>query len=260
MDLQLANKHFVISGISKGIGRSVAFEIMQEGGFAHGISRNEDDLKKFGMECESLFARTQYLSSADIRDRASLKESLDYIGDLSGGIHGIVHCAGFGSRGRILDFSIKDWEEQFQVKVLGLLNMLEFSLPWFKEDSIGKVVILNGITANKPEFEMAAVSACRASVSNLAKSLAHDLAPKATVNVINLGPIITSRQLDQWKRSGSKIPFEDWLSWETKRRGVLLNRFGRPEEVAALAAYLLSPLSNYMTGSFISFDGGISVS
>jgi NAD(P)-dependent dehydrogenase (short-subunit alcohol dehydrogenase family) len=119
-------------------------------------------------------------------------------------------------------------------------------------------VIINSVTAKKPQTSMAAVSAARAAVENLSQSLAIELVQYSIcVNNINLGVIATERQCQRFKESGTKESFEFWSKQEAIQRGALIPRMGTPQEVAPAVAFLLSPLSSYITRSSIDVAGGM---
>jgi NAD(P)-dependent dehydrogenase (short-subunit alcohol dehydrogenase family) len=137
------------------------------------------------------------------------------------------------------------WDDQLRSKVHGVLNLVRPAVTWLAGSDAGRVVLINGVTARVPEPSMAAVSAARAAVLNLGRTLAVQLAPRICVTVVNLGAILTARQHARFEASGSTLPFEDWCTREAHRRGVLprqarhAGRGGAHGRVVAVPAGLL---------------------
>ena len=120
------------------------------------------------------------------------------------------------------------------------------------------MVIINGVTGRAPEPDLAPVGVARAAVLNLALSLAVELADRQIrVNIVNLGPIVTDRQRARHAESGSPLTFENWCAEEAARRRIPLGRLGQPHEVAPAVAFLLSPLSGYVTAATVDVAGGL---
>jgi len=141
--------------------------------------------------------------------------------------------------------------------MFSVLNAVKPIIPELKKASDPRIVIINGVTANVPTPDMAAVSAARAAVKQMACLLAQALAPDICVNTVNIGVIDTERQLARFEKANSIMPYEEWKKHEAKRRGILIGRFGKAEEVAPMVSLLLSPLSSYITGASVDIAGGL---
>jgi len=169
---------------------------------------------------------------------------------------GSSRTRGRGSGG-VLDTPSSDWDRQLRLKVQSVLNLVRPALAGLRASDAARVVVMNGVTAHSPEPGMAAVSAARAAVANLTASLAMELSPEGIlVNAVNLGVIATERQRSRHRDSGTTLPFDEWAAHEAARRGILLGRFGLPQEVVPPVLLLLSPLSSYLTGASVDVAGG----
>ncbi len=193
-------------------------------------------------------------------DQESVRSFIWRIKGTFGRLDGVVANAGQGVSGRVLDTSVQDFLSQYEIKLSGILHVIHAALPDLRTSDHGRIVIINSVTSGTPDPSMAAVSSARAAVQQVAKMLAQDLAvDHICVNLINLGAIETDRQFYRYQSSGLSMPYDEWIELETKRRGILLGRFGKPEEIAPQVLLLLSPLASYITGSSIDIAGGISL-
>ncbi len=256
MDLQVAGRHYYLTGISRGVGAAIAARLVAEGAVVHGCARREPGLAAYRAGLPALARGRTRLDALDIRDEAALARSVDAAGEIAGRLDGIVACAGAGISGGALETHREQWQDQFDVKVSGVVHLVRAALPWLERAEHARAVFINGVTAHHPEPGMAAVSAARAAVANLGQSLAVDLAGRVGVVVVNLGIIRTDRQRDRWARDGGGLSFEDWCQAQVTERGILTGRLGTPEDVAPAVAFLLSPLAGYITATSIDLAGG----
>ncbi|WP_280437376.1 SDR family oxidoreductase [Nocardia carnea] len=257
MDLRLAGRAYYVTGGSRGIGRAIVELLLAEGASVSTCARDAAGLREMSAAQATEHRERLVTHTVDVQDAAALRRVVGLAADRFGRLDGVVANAGAGISGGVLATPETEWQNQFQVKVTSVLNLVTPALPVLEASDAGRVVVVNGVTAHAPEVNMAAVSAARAAVANLARSLAVELAPSGIlVNTISLGAIATDRQRARYEASGTTEAFADWCASEATRRGVLLGRLGTPQEVAPVAALLLSPLCSYVTGSSIDVSGG----
>ncbi len=252
MDLRLKNSVFLVTGGSKGIGREIVLELLTEGAAVTACARNDKNLRELydgipGKSRENLLTVT-----ADILNSGQMEQVVMKTVARFGKLDGVVASAGSGSLGTVLETKNEEWRNQFEIKVCGILNTVRPAIDELLKSDHPRIVIMNGITANIPDMEMAAVK-------QIAYMLANSLAPKICVNTVNLGAVDTERQSDKYQKAGSSLSFEAWKGQEAKRRGIPFGRFGQAKEVVPMVLLLLSPLSSYITGSSINIDGGLNV-
>jgi len=257
MDLQLAGRVFFVTGGSRGIGKAIIELLLAEGACVATCSRDTTSFRHIWGDLENEARARLWFEPSDVLDATRMAECVRQAAEHFQRLDGVVANAGAGIPGGVLETPVSSWTDQFQVKVHSVLNLVKPAVDMLSNSNAGRVVIINGVTARVPDPTMAAVSAARAAVLNLSRSLAVVLARNSIcVNVVNLGAIVTDRQWERYVNSGQKVSFDEWCRDEVQRRGILLGRLGRAEEVAPVVAFLLSPLSSYLTGGAIEVSGG----
>ena len=257
MNLDVADRVYLVTGGSRGIGHEVVRALLNEGASVATCARHLDELRE---AFSDLAPNRLLLCEADVRSAEEMDKVVAETTTHFDRLDGLVVNAGAGVVNHVLESADQPWIEQFEVKVLGALHTIRPAIPRLAESSMGRIVIVNGVSASRPDPTMAAVSAARAALLNLAQALAGELAAvDINVNVVSLGAIATDRQRARHAVLAPDVPFDDWCSAEARRRRIALDRLGDPAEVAAAVLFLLSKGSAYMTGSNVSVDGGHAV-
>ncbi|MBC3192934.1 SDR family oxidoreductase [Pseudonocardia sp. C8] len=256
MDLGLKGRTVVVTGASSGVGLAVAGLLRAEGAHVAACARDADRLRA-ALDPLPGPGRV-FAAAADVRDPAAVEEFVtEAAGDL-GGIDGIVANAGRSLMSRVLETTDDQWDEEVRLKLAGVLNPVRAALPWLRRSDAGAVVAVNAILARQPEPRLAATSAARAALLNLATTLSTELAPDGIrVNSVCLGLIDTGQWRRRYAESGSAQDFDTWAGALAADRGVALGRLGTADEVAFPIVSLLSPRSSYVTGATLDVGGGV---
>jgi 3-oxoacyl-[acyl-carrier protein] reductase len=246
MDLQLAKRHCLVTGASAGIGRAVAIQLASEGARVAIAARDARALEALSAEIVAGGGIAPTILTGDLvapdGPAAIAQAALSALGN----IDVLVNNAG-GSRPLPPDAGDDAWEESFALNFRSARKLTEALLPGMKAAKWGRIVNITGAIVAKA---LNAASPAKAALESWSKALAADVAPHGiTVNCIAPGRINSVQILNRLH------PTE-----ESRRtfieRNIPAGRFGEPEEVAPLIAFLASPQAAYINGTTIPVDGG----
>jgi len=245
MDLGLAGKGVIVTGGSRGIGRSVALAFAREGAHVAICARGVEALEKTAAELSALGAKV-HSSPCDVSDKAALERFLDGARDALGRIHVLVNNAsGFG----VAD-NEQGWEQGFKVDMMATVRATWRVAPWMAESGGGAIVNISSISGLEAGITVP-YGAVKAAVISHAKSMARNLASKGIrVNAIAPGAI--------------EFPGGSWAAiknmnpkmYEATLKGIPFRRLGTPEEVASAVVFLASGAASWITGHTLVVDGG----
>lgn len=255
MDLGLRDRVVAVTGGTRGIGRAVVDALLAEGARVAVCARGAAGLTEL---IRAHDPDRVLLAQGDVRDEEFVGRWVSGIVDRFGRLDGLVANAGAGTTGGVLETGFEDFADQYAGRVGPILTLVRRALPELRSSDAGRVVIVNAISAHRPDASMAAVSLARASVASLVSLLAEDLAETdIRVNAVNLGMIATDRQRERHVTSGSDLAYADWLREQALTRGIPVGRPGTPDEVAPWVLMFLAPLAAYTTGTAIDVSGGL---
>lgn len=251
MELELERRRAVVTGASRGIGRAIALALAAEGAGVVAVARNQGRLQ----ELPALAGRgTITAHVADVSHPASIAgltaelEQADILVFNTGG-------PPFGTAAEISDAS---WSAQFEAMFLSAIRLTRAALPGMRKRGFGRILLVVSSGVIQPIPNLAISNALRSALVGWAKTLANEVAGEGvTVNCLAPGRIATDRviEFDQNRAQREGVTLEQIQ--KQSRAGIPAGRYGEPSEFAAMATFLASPRSSYVTGGVIRIDGGM---
>ena len=257
MDLGLGGRRAVVTGGSKGLGRAIAAELLAEGAQVVICSRHEAELEATAAELRKDGGTVTALR-CDVTDADQVAEFMAPAASaLGGGIDVLVNNAGGARPGRFESLTDTDWQEDFEVKALSQIRCTRAALPWLRQSTVPRVININAVYARYPDPAFLASSVNRASCLSLAKALSIELGHEGIlVNSVNVGFVTTPQWENIHRRRAPDTPAEQFYAGLAAQE-VPLGRFGRPDEVAGIVAFLAGDRASYITGASIDVAGGM---
>ncbi|BDA86464.1 3-oxoacyl-ACP reductase [Aureimonas sp. SA4125] len=251
MDLKINGKRALVMGASRGLGRAVAEALLAEGVEVIAVARKAESIEAWAGSRPTLTAM-----AADLSDLAAVDRLADAILE-RGGVDILVNNSGGPPPGLAATTGRGDWLVQFEVMAANLFHLTERLLPGMRERRWGRIVTIASSGIEQPIPNLALSNGIRAAVAGWSKTLASEVAVDGvTVNIVMPGRIQTSRvdELDAAaaSRTGSSVEAVQ----KTSAAAIPAGRYGRPEEFAAVVAFIASEQASYVTGSRLRVDGG----
>lgn len=252
MDLGLAGKVALVTGASRGIGRAIAEALAREGCRLGICARGSQQLEEAAAHLRELGAQVRAVV-ADVTQPEQRVRFVEACLEEFGTIDRLVHNAGGLSRPGFMESTDEDWERAFQANVLAGVSLARHVVPHMRGRG-GAILFIASIWGREaggaPNY-----NAAKAAEISAAKSLARELA-RDQIRVNSLAPGSIWFPGGSWDRRQKADP-EGIARFVADH--IPMGRFGRPEEVASVAAFLLSDAASWITGACIPVDGGQSV-
>ncbi|MFO8030063.1 MAG: SDR family oxidoreductase [Cyclonatronaceae bacterium] len=251
MDLSLYQQHFIVTGCSSGFGKAITEILCREGADVTGVARKQDPLARVHHQWPDRFTPIQ----GDLRKPETLDRLLESTANRP--LHGVVLNAGGPPAKTAIETTMEEWDEAYASVFRWKADLALRLLPRFREAGHGRILFVESQSIKQPLPALALSNAMRAAVAGFAKSFSRDVAKEGiTVNVLAPGPHDTPaiERVITYNTTRSRLPREQIR--KKMEEAVPTGRFGTAEELAGLAAWLLSAHSGFVTGQVLSHDGG----
>ncbi|WP_443943435.1 SDR family oxidoreductase [Pedobacter sp. AW1-32] len=253
MDLKLSDKVALVLAASKGLGKAIATLLAEEGAKVIIASRNAEELQQTANEINNQIGTIRVHSkSTDVSKPEDLEQLIQLISTDFGQLDILVNNAGGPPFNTFENFSDEDWYKAFEMNLLSVSRTSKLALPLLKKSESGRIInIISGSVKSVLDRSILSTS-MRLGVVGMAKLMADEFGPyNITVNNVCPGTILT----DRIKHTLNPDVDTD-VALAEKSKNIPLRRIGKPEEFAAVVAFLASEKASYVSGTTIQVDGG----
>ncbi|MDI1329523.1 SDR family oxidoreductase [Pseudomonas sp. UYIF39] len=247
MTMKLAGKVALVTGGSRGIGAAIVRRLAQEGAYvAFSYSSSAETAEKLVKEIHSTGGHALALA-ADQADEKQVTNLVKTVFNHFGHLDILVNSAGISIMGDVNDSAadIASFDRQYAINVKGVSTAVRAAAPLLPEG--GRIISIGTVFASQTALVgWGDYAASKAAVAAYTRAWARDLGARGiTVNIIQPGPINTESNPE----TGDYAPILSQLT--------ALNRYGQPDEIAAVVAFLAGPDASYISGATLNVDGGM---
>jgi len=259
VDLGLSGRRAIVTGGSKGLGKAIASELLAEGAAVTICSRNAAELEATAEELRKQTGNTAALvaMACDVTVPDQVTSFVESAVSAMGGLDILVNNAGGARPGQFGSLTDEDWHADIEVKLFSQIRCTRAALPHLRGSAAPRVININAVYARYPDPTFLASSVNRASCLSLSKALSMELGQEGIlVNSVNIGLVETPQWQNIHQRRAPDMPAEQFFG-QLAAAEVPLGRFGQPDEVAGLVAFLASDRASYIAGASIDVAGGM---
>lgn len=237
--MNIKDKVFIVTGASSGMGKSCSELLLENDAVVVGIDRNDSTIEH---------DRYSHCKS-DVLDEEQIQKCISEVDSQYGHIDGLVNAAGiFGNNKPFYELTSEEWNKVISVNTTGTFIVSKAAAPVMIREKHGKIVNISCIRSTIFKNNMADYAASKGAVASMTSAMALDLAPyNIQVNSVAPGFIYT----------GMTAASFDMPDVRAKSEALIPNgRLGMPKDIASVVMFLLSDMSDYVTGTMLFADGG----
>lgn len=252
MDFHLQHKVALVLAASKGLGRAVATTLAHEGATVVIGSRDKAELNKTAAEITKETLQPNITAIAvDVSKPVDLENIVEQTVKIYGGIDILVNNAGGPPFNKFETFDDEQWLAAFNQNLLSVARTSRLVIPHMRKAGGGRIINIISASVKSVMANSVLSTSMRMGVVGMAKLLADEVGPYGiTVNNVAPGLILTGRIKETLPAGNHEAALKE------RTAGIPVGRIGKPEELAALVAFLASEQAAYITGITIPIDGG----
>ena len=249
MDLGLKGKVAIVTGASRGIGRSIALGLADEGCNLAICSRSEEALQKAAQDMRNRGVEVVAVA-ADVTQEHGAKQIVDRATASFQHVDVLVNNVGGSNWKPFVEHSDEDWQNIIDLNLFAAIRMCRRVVPIMEQQGNGSIIMISSIWGRELGGP-SSYNATKAAEIGLAKNLAKELAPKGIrVNTVAPGSILFSGGGWDQRQNADPKGMANFV-----KQNMPLGRFGRPEEIASVVVFLSSERASLLTGACINVDG-----
>jgi len=253
--MTLNGKVAIVTGASKGIGRSIARQLARDGAAVLLTARDAAALAGVVREIEVEGGQAA-LCALDLREQEAQERLVRTAVQSFGGIDIVVNNAGATKRGNFLALTDDEWADGFALKFFGSVRLTRAAWPLLKERA-GSVVNIVGVGGRTPGAEFAIGGSVNAALLSFTKALAEvGVRDGVQVNAVNPGFVRTDRLDARLRKAAQEQGVSPAEAADRMVKSAGVTRLGEPEDIANLVAFIVSPQGRLLQGALIDIDGG----
>ena len=248
----------VVTGAAQGLGLAMASELAIDGARVvladlqlAKAQAAADDLVAQGLEARSV--------ELDVTDSAAVREMFAAVATEEGRLDIVVNNAGVGQRlDRISDLPDDEWDRVLAATLTGTFYCGRAAAAIMEQQESGAIVNISSINGQNPAALAGAYNVAKAGVITLTRTMALELAAYGVrVNAVCPGPVYTEFNQSVMRQRSESLGISEAEMVERVRGAVPLGRWGEPEDIARMVAWLASPAADWMTGEVVRVSGGL---
>ncbi len=261
MDLGLSGKSAIVAASSQGLGKACALALAREGAKVCMFARREREILAAAREIADQTGAEVLGLVADALRAEDTERVVVETKKKFGTVNILVNNVGGPPAGNILNLTDNDWHRGHELMLMSAVRLTRAVLPMMTEQRWGRIITITSFVAKEPMNELLLSAAIRPGLHAVTKILSNLHArDNITVNAVCPGFVLTKRQeeLSAARSKERKMSMEEYLNEQSKN--IPSGRFGRPEEIGDVVAFLASERASYINGTNILVDGGLTKS